>query len=289
MTEKKLSKMRRSELLKLMLEQQKQIRQLEDELAQANEKLASRRTNLKNAGSIAEASLALTNIFEEAQKAADGYLENLKDMKDDEDEEDDPDPPLSQEAKPDLPSVEALEAVLEQQRYQRRLRRMIKNTVFSLVTVAAAAVLVAVLMLPVLRMYGTSMSPSLTEGDYVVCFKGGGMQTGDIVAFYYNNKVLVKRVIAQAGQWVDIGEDGTVYVDNMPIDEPYLVEGAKAFGECNITLPYQVPDARVFVMGDNRESSVDSRSTTVGCVSEEQLVGHIVFRIWPLDKIGEIP
>lgn len=274
-----------------MLEQQRQIEQLETELAQANEKLASRKTNLKNAGSIAEASLALTDIFAEAQKAADSYLDNLKALEEGEEEADDPDPPdlpEPPEARAELPSVEALEAAVEQARYQRRLRRIIKNTVFTLITVAAAAVLVAVLFLPVLQIYGTSMNPNLSEGEYVICLKGDRMQTGDIVAFYYNNKVLVKRVIGQAGQWIDIDEDGTVYVDNEPIEEPYLVEGAKALGECNITLPYQVPEARVFVMGDNRATSVDSRSTSVGCVSEEQLVGHVVFRIWPLFQMGSV-
>ena len=112
------------------------------------------------------------------------------------------------------------------------------------------------------------------------------METGDLVAFYYNNKILVKRVIGQAGQWIDIAEDGTVYVDNVKIDEPYLTD--RGLGECDIELPYQVPENQVFVVGDNRSISVDSRSTTIGCVSEEQMVGRIVFRIWPLSEFGEL-
>ena len=155
-----------------------------------------------------------------------------------------------------------------------------------MITVAAIAVLVAVLWLPVLQIYGESMQPTLFEEEFVVSIKGSDMETGDLVAFYYNNKILIKRVIAQAGQWVDIDEDGTVYVDNVKINEPYLND--KALGECDIKLPYQVPENRVFVMGDNRSVSVDSRSTTIGCVAVEQLVGKIVFRIWPLDKFGTL-
>ena len=281
MTEKELAKLRRPELLKLMLEQQRKIQQLEAELAQANDKLASRRTGLKNAGSIAEASLALTGIFEEAQKAADSYLEGVKDLAEGEEESEEPHPAPPPEEFPDFPSVEVLEAAVKQARYKRRFRRMVRTSAFTLITVAAAAVLIAVLLMPVLQIYGSSMAPSLSEGEYILTVKTGDMKTGDIVAFYYNNKVLVKRVIGQPGQWIDIDEEGNVYVDNVLIDESYLPEGAKAFGECNIQLPYQVPEARVFVMGDNRAVSVDSRSTTVGCVSEEQLVGRAVWCIWP--------
>lgn len=298
MTEKELSKLRKPALLRLMLEQQKRIQQLEAELELANQRLDSKRTNLKNVGSIAEASLALTGIFEEAQKAADSYLENVRALaeaetpgdKDGEEGEDgdEPHPSRPPASAEDLPSAEVLEAVLKRERYRRRLARSIKMTVFTLITVSAAAILVAVLLMPVLQIYGSSMVPSLSEGQYVVTLKGGRMETGDIVAFYFNNKVLVKRVIGQPGQWIDIDEDGTVYVDNAPIDEPYLQEGARALGECNIELPYQVPEGRVFVMGDNRAVSVDSRSTTVGCVAEEQLVGRVVYCVWPLRQAGSV-
>jgi signal peptidase I len=147
-------------------------------------------------------------------------------------------------------------------------------------------VLVATLLLPVLRIYGTSMSPTLNDGEIVLSLKSGNFETGDVIAFYYNNKILVKRVIAGPGDWVDIKDDGTVYVNNVELDEPYVVE--KAFGECNIELPYQVPESRVFVMGDHRSVSVDSRNTSIGCVSEEQIVGRLVMRIWPLTDIGKI-
>ena len=152
--------------------------------------------------------------------------------------------------------------------------------------VAAAAILVANLWLPVLQVTGTSMSPTLQEGQVLMASKGHDFKTGDVIAFYFNNKILVKRVIAMPGDWVNISDDGTVYVNDIAIDEPYLKE--KALGDCNIELPYQVPESKIFVMGDNRSVSLDSRNTAIGCVSEEQVVGRIAFAIWPLSKIGKI-
>lgn len=185
-----------------------------------------------------------------------------------------------------MPTVEELERELSREQYKKRYRKVFKSTVFTLITVAAAAVLVAVLYLPVLKIYGHSMMPSLDAGEIVVSVKTSKHQVGDIVAFYYNNKILVKRVIASSGDWVDITEDGDVYVNQEKIEEPYVSQ--KAFGDCNIELPYQVPDDRLFLMGDHRSVSVDSRNTAVGCVSEEQIVGKLVFRIWPLEKFGTI-
>lgn len=185
-----------------------------------------------------------------------------------------------------FPTTEQLEQELKQENYKTSYVRVLRSTVFTLITVAAAAVLIAVLLMPVLQIYGTSMSPTLTEGNIVVSVKGSKFETGDIIAFYYNNKILVKRVIAQAGDWVDITEDGTVYVNDKRIDEPYLTE--KALGECDIELPYQVPESRIFTMGDHRSVSVDSRSTAVGCIAEEQIVGKIVFRVWPVTEIGAV-
>ena len=185
-----------------------------------------------------------------------------------------------------MPELSQLEQELTRVEHKSRYRSVLASTIYGLITVAAVAVLVATLLLPVLQIYGTSMTPTLTEGDIVVSVKGSNFERGDVVAFYYNNKILVKRVIAFAGEWVDIDADGTVYVDGEALDEPYLTE--KAFGEVDIELPYQVPEDRVFVIGDHRSTSVDSRSSSVGCVAEEQIVGRIVFRVWPLPEFGTI-
>lgn len=186
----------------------------------------------------------------------------------------------------DLPSTEQIIRERERLRYRRRYSRTLKSTVAVLVVVAAAAVLVATLWMPVLRIYGTSMSPTLTDGQIVVTLKGSKFEPGELVAFYYGNKLLIKRVIAGPADWVDLDESGSVFVNGDLLDEPYLT--AKAFGETNIELPYQVPDGRYFVMGDNRATSVDSRTTALGCVADDQIVGRVVFRIWPFSSFGAV-
>lgn len=183
-------------------------------------------------------------------------------------------------------SLEQLEGELQRTRDQRTYVSMLRYVLVALMVAAAAAVLVATLLLPVLQIYGSSMTDTLHDGDLVVSVKGSDFSQGDVVAFYYNNKILVKRVIAFAGDWVDIDTDGNVYVNGELLDEPYVSE--KALGDCNIELPYQVPEDRLFLMGDHRSVSVDSRNTAVGCVAEEQIVGRLVFRIWPPDSMGGI-
>ena len=184
------------------------------------------------------------------------------------------------------PTSEELEKEISRLRYRRNYRKTLRSTVFALITVAAVAVLVATLFLPVLQIYGSSMSPTLVDGDIVLSLKESDFQQQDVVAFYYNNKILVKRVIARAGEWVNIDQDGKVTVNGVELDEPYLMD--QAFGDCNIELPYQVPEGRLFVMGDHRSVSVDSRNTAVGCVAEEQIVGKLIFRVWPIASFGKI-
>ena len=190
------------------------------------------------------------------------------------------------ENKQEFPTVEQLKAELGREKYKKRYYRVLRSTVYTLVVVAAIAVLVATIWMPVLQIYGSSMTPTVSEGDIVVSVKGSDFQLGDLVAFYLGNKILVKRCIAGPGQWVNMDEEGNVYVDGELLEEPYLTE--KALGDCNIKLPYQVPDNRFFCMGDHRATSVDSRNTAVGCVSEEQIVGKIVFRVWPLAGFGRL-
>ena len=184
------------------------------------------------------------------------------------------------------PTVEQLESELRRERHRRSYRSTLLSTISALVIVAAIAVLVSMLALPVLQVVGESMTPSIYQGEIVIAPKGTAFQKGDIIAFYFNNKILVKRVIANAGEWVNIDEDGNVFINDVPLDEPYLTE--KAFGDCNIALPYQVPDGKIFVMGDHRATSSDSRNTAVGCVAQEQIVGRVVLRVWPLSQFGVI-
>ena len=186
----------------------------------------------------------------------------------------------------ELPSTAELQEAYDKVSFRERLKNSIISTTNILIVVAALAILTAMLFLPVLRIYGESMNSTLVSGELVVSVKNAHFKTGDVIAFYYNNNILVKRVIATSGQWVDIDLNGDVYVDNKPVDEPYL--DSKAFGEPDIDFPYQVPDERIFVLGDNRDVSIDSRHMAIGCVTSEQVVGKIVFRVWPLNRIGPI-
>ncbi len=185
-----------------------------------------------------------------------------------------------------IPSLEVLEAELKKEQYRSNYSKVLKSTLFSLLVVAAVAALIAVLLLPVLQISGTSMTETLQDRDIVVAVNSSKYKTGDVIAFYYNNNILIKRVIAGPGDWVNIDEEGNVFVNEVKLDEPYIKE--KSLGECNIELPYQVPDEKCFVMGDHRATSIDSRNSTVGCIGNDAVIGKIMIRVWPLSSIGII-
>lgn len=185
-----------------------------------------------------------------------------------------------------LPSVKQLESELKQIKYRKDFRRILRSTISSLLVVAAIAVLVSMLFLPVLRVTGSSMTPTMQNDELIICSKRSNFKQGDIVAFYYNNKILLKRVIGVAGDYINITQDGTVYVNDVKLNEPYVNE--LALGTCDIEMPYQVPDNRIFVMGDHRSVSIDSRSSTVGCIADEYVIGKVIFRIWPFENIGTV-
>ncbi len=185
-----------------------------------------------------------------------------------------------------LPTAEQLDMERRRLRYKRRYNRTLRSTVAILIVVAALAVLAATLWMPVLRVYGSSMAPTLHNGEILVSVKTKDFSSGDIIAFYHGNKLLIKRYIAGPSDYVNVDEDGNVSVNGTLLDEPYLAE--KAYGEADIEFPYQVPDQRYFVMGDNRSVSIDSRSSIVGCIAGDQIVGKVVFRVWPLSAFGPL-
>lgn len=186
----------------------------------------------------------------------------------------------------EMPPLDALKKELKRERYKRRFRRLLRSTINALIVVAAVAALVATLVLPVLQIAGTSMEPSLNDGDIVLLVKTDRLETGDLCAFYYSNKILIKRIIATPGDYIWIESDGTVFLNGEALDEPYVSE--KALGECDVEFPYQVPENNYFVLGDKRETSIDSRSSVIGCIAEDQIIGKIFWKLWPLEDFAFI-
>ena len=284
MFEQELHKLKREELLEIMLAQSREIDSLTEELEK------ERARNTSEEGVEGEPVQKRTDETPHSGTSVEeaGTVDNTPTPEGSTDsaEQAAPDTTTEEEAPQALPRAADLEALVNRIRYEKRFRSSIINTLMTLVVVAAAAILIAILVLPILRIYGQSMSETLDNGDIVVSVKTADLETGDIVAFYYNNTILVKRVIGQSGDWIDIAKDGTVSVNQQELEEPYLDK--KAYGEIDIKLPYQVPEGRTFVMGDNREISIDSRTVMIGCISEEQIVGKNNYRVWPLKKIGGI-
>lgn len=183
-----------------------------------------------------------------------------------------------------IPTKEELEKELSREKYKLKYRKIFKSTIYALIIVVAISSLLSTLLFPVLEIYGTSMSPTLTGGDIVLCVKKSKFSHGDIIAFYYNNKILIKRVIGVPSDWISIDEKGNVYVNDILQEEPYVEE--KFYGETDIEYPYQVSDDSYFVLGDARETSIDSRNSVIGTISKEDIIGKIVFNLWPIKRIG---
>ena len=179
-----------------------------------------------------------------------------------------------------LPTKEQVERERRRYRWKKAYMKALNGTIHVLTMVAAVAALIATLVLPVLQIEGTSMEPTLTNGDIVLLTKTTEFDRGQLCGFSWNNKLLIKRVIGIAGDWIEIDTDGSVYLNGEKLEEPYAEQ--LSVGECDLEFPYQVPQEQYFVLGDMRESSIDSRNTLIGCVEKDQIVGKVFLRVWPL-------
>lgn len=183
-----------------------------------------------------------------------------------------------------FPSLAEIETEMSQTRSRGRYRQALKGTAGTVVVVAAIAVLIATIILPVIRITGTSMQPGFQPGDIVVAYKTKNFQQGDVCVFYFNNKLILKRVIGMGGDKIEIDEEGHVTVNDITLEEEdYISE--YALGQCDIEFPYVVPPGEYFVLGDNRDNTEDSRFTNYGCIKQEEMVGKIFLRIWPLNGL----
>ena len=183
-----------------------------------------------------------------------------------------------------LPTKKQVETERKRYRRKKAYNKALRGTVYVLTIVAAVAVLIATLILPVLQIEGTSMEPTLSNGDIVLLTKTTRFNRGDLCGVTWNNKLLIKRVIGTPGDWVEIDTDGTIYLNGEMLEEPYVEQ--PAFGECDLEFPFQVPQEQYFVVGDMRESSIDSRNSLIGCIPKDQIVGKVFFRVWPFNRLS---
>jgi len=185
-----------------------------------------------------------------------------------------------------LPTTKQLEKELQKEKYKLRYNKLLKNTFYALIIVVSISVLLATLVFPVLKIYGHSMEPTLKQNDIVISVKQNNIRNGDIIAFYYNNNILIKRVIATSSQWVNIDDDGNIYVDDNLLKETYIND--KTLGINDLKYPYQVPEDNYFVLGDDRKNSLDSRNSLIGTISKEEIIGKVIFKVWPLNHFGKV-
>lgn len=183
-------------------------------------------------------------------------------------------------------TIDEIKQELKKEKFKSRYVKVLMSTVYTLIIVASVAALIATLIMPVLQISGTSMEPTLKEGEIVLALKTKKIKAGDVIAFYYGNKILVKRVIATSGQWVKITDEGDVYVDGKLVDEPYVKE--KKLGQGDVKFPTQVSEGSYFILGDDRDTSIDSRMEVIGCINEEDIIGKVLIKAWPIKQIGVV-
>ena len=194
---------------------------------------------------------------------------------------------MSKNKKPlELPSIEELEAELSRKKHRQTQRHLLRDALYALITVSAATALIVVFLLPVFKTLGSSMSPTLEDDEIVVAVKTSSAKPGDVIVFDLNGKAIIKRVIALGGSVVDMDEEGNISVDGVPVEEPYVME--KAYGNGDVEFPFTVPENTYFVLGDNRAVSADSRNSILGCVEPEKIEGRVIFRVWPLNRLGAV-
>lgn len=191
-----------------------------------------------------------------------------------------------QKEPPKLPELGQLQVELELENRKWEARKALRSIVFVLLVVTAAAVVVAVLMFPILQVKRSSMGNTLQNGDVIVTMNTSNYQAGDVIAFYYNNTLMIKRIVAVSGDTVRINKKGDVSVNGKTLTEPYVTE--KVRGDCTVEFPYEVPEGKFFVLNDQRDSAIDSRNATLGCVGGDQIVGKVLVRVWPFEAIGPL-